>query len=163
MRKGLIMLVLSSIVAFAVSAAMGQSPVLQGEMSAQKILVDRENREVAVPAEEVYPKDTVEYTLRYRNSGSSTAKGVELTGPIPAGTIYIEKTATADENYHPFFSIDNGKTYQEAPVTYTVTNPDGEETVKKAPPQMITHIKWSVRDGIEVDQVIKVSYRVQVK
>jgi uncharacterized repeat protein (TIGR01451 family) len=163
MRKGLFMLVLASVVAFAVSAAMGQSPVLKGEMSARKIVVDRENREVAVPAEEVYPEDTVEYILKYYNSGNSTATGVELTGPIPAGTVYIEETATANEDCHPLFSIDDGKTYQEAPVTYTVTNPDGEEVEKKAPPHMITHIKWSVKSGIEVDQFVKVSYRVQVK
>ncbi len=162
MRRGLFILVLSVVVVSFCSAARGQNPVLEGSMSARKIVVS-ENRETAVPADKVYPRDTVEYMLKYRNSGDSPARGVELTGPVPPGTVYIEQTATEQGDYHPLFSIDDGKTYQEAPVTYTVTTADGRKVKKRATPDMITHIRWNLPGELKVDQEVTLSYRVRVK
>jgi uncharacterized repeat protein (TIGR01451 family) len=105
----------------------------------------------------------VEYTLRYTNSGSAPASGVNLIGPIPDGTVYLDQTATDNEKLHPLFSIDQGKSYHEAPVTYVVVNEHGAEERKEATPDMITHIRWAMRDNLGVGQEVSVSYRVQVK
>ena len=61
------------------------------------------------------------------------------------------------------FSIDGGKTYHEAPVMHTVINEHGDEELREATPDMITHIKWSVSTVLEVDREVSVSYRVQVR
>lgn len=151
------------VVLAAASPAFGQAPSLTGEMEARKIVTDENDREIAVPADNVYPHDTVEYTLKYRNSGNAAASGVHLVGPVPAGTVYLDKTATEIETMHPVFSIDNGKTYHEAPVTYVVIDENGREQRKIATPDMITHIKWVMSGVLDVGQEVSVSYRVQVK
>ncbi|MCK4349364.1 MAG: DUF11 domain-containing protein, partial [Candidatus Krumholzibacteria bacterium] len=107
--------------------------------------------------------DMIEYTLRYWNSGNASVSGVNLTGPVPAGTAYLDKTASDDEGLHPIFSIDGGKTYHEVPVTYVVITKDGVEKRKIATPDMITHVRWPVDGILEVGQEVFVSYRVQVK
>ena len=116
-----------------------------------------------MPAEKVYPNDTVEYTLKYTNSGTATAAGVDLIGPVPAGTVYIEKTATDTPGLKPMYSIDQGKTWHEAPVIVEVARKDGTVEKKKADPAMITHVKWSLAGNLDVGQEIMVSYRVHVK
>jgi uncharacterized repeat protein (TIGR01451 family) len=145
------------------SAAAAQGPALTGEMVASKIVVDKEKGEIAMPADKVYPNDTVEYTLRYSNTGTAQAAGVNLLGPIPDGTVYIEETATELNGAHPLFSIDGGKTWQEAPVMVEVVRQDGTVEKKKADPSLITHIKWSLDGSLGVGEVITTSYRVQVK
>jgi uncharacterized repeat protein (TIGR01451 family) len=145
------------------TTAFAQAPSLSGEMEARKIVVDENDREIAVPAENVYPHDTVEYTLKYRNSGNAAASGVNLVGPVPAGTVYLDRTATDFEGLHPVFSIDGGKTYHEAPVTYVVVDEDGREQEKVATPDMITHVMWVMNGTLDIGQEVSVSYRVQVK
>ena len=161
MRRSLTAAIL--VIVLAASAAYGQGPNLVGGMEARKIVLDEDNREIAVSADQVFPLDTIEYTLTYRNAGNASAAGINLIGPIPQGTIYLEETATAIENIHPIFSIDGGKSFQEAPVTYTVVNEEGEEEVREATPDMITHVQWQMDEGLDVGREVIVSYRVQVK
>lgn len=150
-------------VILAASFALAKSPNLKGEMEAHKIILDEKNREIAVPAEKVYPSDTIEYTLKYRNTGDASATGVNLIGPVPAGTAYLDGTATKIESLHTLFSIDGGGSYQEAPVKYTVVKEDGSEEIKIATPEMITHIRWMLEGTFAVGDEVAVSYRVQVE
>lgn len=161
MRRSLTAAIL--VIVLAASAAHAQGPNLVGGMEARKIVLDGDNREIAVSADQVFPLDTIEYTLTYRNAGNASAAGINLIGPIPQGTIYLEETATEIENVHPLFSIDDGKNFQEAPVTYTVVNDEGVEEVREATPDMITHVRWTMDEGLEVGHEVVVSYRVQVK
>ena len=161
MRRSLTAAIL--VVVLAASAAYAEGPNLVGGMEARKIVLDGDNHEIAVSADQVFPLDTIEYTLTYRNAGSASAAGINLIGPIPQGTIYLEETATAIENAHPIFSIDGGKSYHEAPVTYTVVNEEGEEEVREATPDMVTHVQWKMDERLEVGHEVIVSYRVQVK
>ena len=163
MKRSLMAAVLVLVLTVCVSAAYGQGPELSGEMKAHKIVMNEDNREIAVPADQVFPLDMVEYTLRYRNTGTASATGINLIGPIPEGTVYLDKTATGIEGAKPRFSIDGGKSYQEAPVTYTVINESGEEETREATPDMITHVQWRMESDLEVGQDVVVSYRVQVK
>jgi uncharacterized repeat protein (TIGR01451 family) len=163
MRRSLTAAVLFLVLAISVSGAHGQAPDLIGDMEARKIVVDENNREIAVSADQVYPLDMIEYTLKYRNTGTASASGINLIGPIPAGTVYLDLTATDIEGKHPLFSIDGGRTYQETPVTYVVVNENGEEEIREATPDMITHVQWMVNGGLDVGHELVVSYRVQVK
>jgi uncharacterized repeat protein (TIGR01451 family) len=162
MRASLTAAVLLVVLAVASASAAG-GPNLTGTMEAHKIVMGKENREMAMSAEKVYPQDKIEYTLRYKNVGDASASGVSLVGPIPAGTVYLEKTATERDAMHPRFSIDGGKNFQEVPVTYVVTNEKGIEERKVATPDMYTHVMWNVTSALEVGKEISVSYRVQVK
>jgi uncharacterized repeat protein (TIGR01451 family) len=163
MKRSLMAAVLVLVLAVCASAAYGQGPELSGEMKARKIVMSEDNREIAVSADQVFPLDCVEYTLRYRNTGSASATGVNLIGPIPEGTVYLDKTATGIDGVDPRFSIDGGKIYQEEPVTYTVVNENGEEETREATPDMITHVQWRMESDLDAGQYVVVSYRVQVK
>ena len=163
MRRSLSLVALVLTAVLAAAPAFGQSPSLEGQMEALKIVLDENNREIAVSAEKVYPSDVLEYRLVYSNSGNAAASGINLTGPIPEGTVYLDETATAAKGMHPVFSIDGGESYMEAPVTYVVVNEDGEEEVKGATPDMITHVRWRVDTVLDVGQELVVSYRVQVR
>jgi uncharacterized repeat protein (TIGR01451 family) len=163
MRRSLSVAILLLFAAVSAGAAFAQSPVLKGEMAAAKIVVDEDKGEIALSADKVYPNDMVEYTLKYTNSGTATAAGVDLIGPVPAGTVYIEKTATNIPGLKPMYSIDQGKTWHEAPVIVEVARKDGTVEKKKADPEMITHVKWSMAANLDVGEEIMVSYRVHVK
>jgi uncharacterized repeat protein (TIGR01451 family) len=163
MRRSLTAAVLVLVLSISVSSAAGQGPKLTGDMEARKIVTDENNREIAVSADHVYPLDTIEYTLTYRNTGLASASGINLVGPIPAGTVYLDLTATNIEGIHPRFSIDGGKTYQEAPVTYVAVNDAGEEEIREATPDMITNIQWMMAERLDAGHEVVVSYRVQVK
>ncbi|MCD6380333.1 DUF11 domain-containing protein [bacterium] len=140
-----------------------QAPVLKGDMEARKIVIDEKNNEVDVPADKVVPNDVVEYTLRYRNTGEASASGVELVGPVPPGTVYMEKSVSNDRDIAALFSIDGGKSYHSAPVTYFFVNKDGKKEERKATLDMITHIKWKMSEDLEASGIVTTSYRVQVK
>lgn len=163
MRASLAAVQVLFVLAFVSSAAFGSGPDLAGTMEARKILIDKENHETAVPAEKVYPNDRIEYTLRYRNVGDAVAAGVNLVGPIPAGTIYIDKTASENEVAHPRYSIDGGKSFSTPPIYYTIVNEKGEKEQRVAGPEMYTHIMWDITRALEPGKEVSVSYRVQVK
>ncbi len=150
------------IAVFAANASAGE-PVLTGEMEAQKIVMNEENREIAVPAEKVFPGDTVEYMLKYRNTGDVSASGVDLVGPVPSGTVYLDRTASDNKGLSPVFSIDGGKRYGQWPVIYEVIRKDGSSEQKVATPEMITHIKWAMGETLDIGQEVAVSYRVKVR
>ncbi|MBN1884304.1 MAG: DUF11 domain-containing protein [Candidatus Krumholzibacteriota bacterium] len=163
MRRSLSIVVLLLVVTAGASSAFAGGPALVGDMAAHKIVLNDEKGEVAVPAEQVYPEDVVEYTLRYRNSGDAPAAGVALVGPVPQGTDYLDRTATDVDGLRPIFSIDDGKTYSEAPVTYVVLTKDGGEERREATPDMYTHVKWVMGNALDVGGEVTVTYRVRVK
>ncbi len=163
MRRSLSAAIFFIIMAGTAVSASAEGPALKGEMDARKIVIDGENREIAVPAKQVYPADMVQYTLNYRNEGDSPASGVDLVGPVPSGTVYLDRTASDIEGLETLFSIDGGRTYQSAPVMYEVIRDDGSVERRAATPDMITHVKWSVNGLFNAGQEVTVSYRVQVK
>jgi uncharacterized repeat protein (TIGR01451 family) len=168
MRTSLISAVLFAFLFVALSspsgwAAPAGAPDLSSTMEAHKIVLDKENREIAVSAEKVFPRDKIEYTLHYRNVGQAPATGVSLVGPIPAGTVYIDKTASNGAAVHPFYSIDGGKSYHRAPFTYLYVDASGKERRRVATPDMYTHIKWNIDGSLDAGKDLVVSYRVQVK
>jgi uncharacterized repeat protein (TIGR01451 family) len=163
MRASLTAAVLLLVLAVVSGSAYGNGPSLAGTMEARKIVLDKENREIAVPADKVYPSDRIEYTLRYTNVGDAPAAGVNLVGPVPAGTVYLENTATESDAARARYSIDGGKSFHEAPLYYTVVNEQGVEERHVATPDMYTHIMWDIASVLEVGKEISVSYRVQVK
>ncbi len=163
MRRSLSVAVLLLFAAVSAGSVHAQGPALKGEMAAAKIVVDEEKGEIVLSADKVYPNDTVEYTLKYTNSGTATAAGVDLIGPVPVGTFYIEETATDIPGLMPMYSIDQGKTWHKAPVIIEVARRDGTVEKKKADPKMITHVKWSLAGNLGVGEEVMVSYRVHVK
>lgn len=145
------------------ASAFAQEPSLKGSMEAHKIVTDKKKNETAVPADKVVPDDVVEYTLRYCNEGETSASGVELIGPVPPGTAYIDNSISSSRVFTELFSIDDGKSYHQPPVTYTFVNEDGKEEKREATPDMVTHLKWKVNEDLESSGIVTASYRVLVE
>jgi len=115
--------------------------------------------------DKVLPGSVIQYEIIAKNTkeccpDKNTLKSVNLTGIIPMGTVYIDKSATAE--YSVEFSIDGGGTFQKEPVKYKVKLPDGKEVEKIATPDMYTNIRWVVPE-IKPQQEIKVFYRIIIK
>lgn len=160
--------VIKSVIVFSLflsvsTCVFAQAPTLEGNMEARKIVTDEKNNEVAVPADKVVPDDVVEYRLRYRNTGKVSASGVELIGPVPEGTVYIDKSVSGSKGVTALFSIDGGKEYHLPPVTYVFLNEDGKEEKREATSDMITHIKWRMSEELEAASIVTTSYRVRVE
>ncbi|MDZ7860538.1 MAG: hypothetical protein U5O15_07715 [Candidatus Krumholzibacteriota bacterium] len=156
------LIVFSLLLSVSVSA-FAQEPLLRGSMEAHKIVADKRKDETAVPADKVVPDDVVEYTLRYRNEGKNSASGVELIGPVPPGTAYIDDSISSSRVFTALLSIDGGKSYHQPPVTFTVVNEDGKEEKREATPEMVTHLKWKMNEDLEASGIVTASYRVLVE
>jgi uncharacterized repeat protein (TIGR01451 family) len=158
--------------AFAVSIILGgvamanakqaESP-LQSTMAASVISLDKNGKEVAKPAQEVEPGQTVEYTLTYKNISDQSLKGIAVTGPIPAATAYVADTAAAGVAADFKVSIDGGKTFESEPVKRVVTDEQGKQVTKIIPPSEYTQVRWVLKNPLEAGEAQTFTYRSLVK
>jgi uncharacterized repeat protein (TIGR01451 family) len=136
---------------------------LTGVVEAYKVVQGEDGTELLLPADQAKPKDILEYKLVYTNESSSPLKNITITDPIPAGLVYISKSASKPEVGEVQFSIDGGKKYQPWPIQILKKTENGEEEWVQADPEMVTHIQWVINNSIEPDREIVVSYRASVK
>ena len=131
---------------------------MTGKLVAEEATDDGQPKEKLVDLpEKVLPGNVIEYTIAAQNLKDGILKEVDIIGKIPEGTGYLDESASEI----PLFSIDDGKTYMPAPVTYTVIE-DGREVEKIATPDMYTQIKWIVKI-LQPGETPTFTYRVAVK
>jgi uncharacterized repeat protein (TIGR01451 family) len=113
-----------------------------------------------VPTKGVTPGEEIIYTLSYQNSGNEPATNVALSDPIPAGTVYINGSAT--EKGELTFSIDKGKSFKKPTLlTYEVTTA-GKAEKRTASPDDYTDIRW-ILSTLAPGEKGSVSFRVKVR
>ena len=115
-----------------------------------------------VQAQKTQPEDTLLYFLTYRNEGDTLAKDVSIVDPIPEGTEYILDSA-AGEEAEILYSINGGLSYQRPPIVYSIKKEDGSEEIKKASPDMYTHIKWLIKEPIPPKSSGRLRFKVKVQ
>ena len=144
-----------------VSLAYAQgTPRLDLRMDEQKLNLSA--AEMADEAQITYiPGDTLLYTIIASNVGDGLMTEPEIVDPIPAGVTYLANTAKGD-NANITFSIDQGRSYMPWPPTYTVRNAQGELIERKAGPEMVTHIKWSLRSSMDPGDASTLAFMVEV-
>jgi uncharacterized repeat protein (TIGR01451 family) len=89
------------------------------------------------------PGDTMTYTIYYHNIGTAPATDINLTGPVPAGTQYLEGSATAE--------------VKDAIISY-VRN----EAISQAKGEVLS-VKWEDKSRIEPGKERWVRYKVLVR
>jgi uncharacterized repeat protein (TIGR01451 family) len=136
---------------------------LTGTVEAFRVVTLEDGNEAFVPADKARPTDVIEYRLTYKNNGTEFVQSIFITDPIPSGTKYIEESASQPGNGSVEFSIDDGRTYQNWPIEIIEKTPDGREVIKRATPDMVTHIRWTLSDTFQPDRHIMVSYRTIIK
>jgi len=110
---------------------------------------------------DVLPGDTVRYELRFTNQQPGTVRNVVFDNPVPAGMRYIAQSATADrQNTSVSYSIDGGRTYSAEPTMQRVEN--GRRVVVPAPPELYTHIRWTVQGDLLPGARVTAEFRVQL-
>lgn len=107
------------------------------------------------------PGDELEYLLTATNQGDQSVLGVELVDPIPEGTHYVLDSAEG-AGLQVLCSADQGDTYAEPPLRYSVKQSDGAMVEEARPSDQYTHIKWVALDPLPPGEVLVASLRVRV-
>ncbi len=161
-RRAIFLTALVCGVCLVVSAMADQGP-LSGKVSAFRVIEHDNGREEFLSADEARPRDVIEYRLTYANQGDTTLRHVTVVDPVPAGTEYLNRSATRPYDGAVEFSIDGGKNYHNWPIRIKKTKPDGEVIEVIATSDQVTHIRWTIANDFEPETEITISYRAVVK
>lgn len=128
------------------------------EVEAQKVLTivdaDGARRTELAPMERMLPGDTVEYTIRYSNSGERPADNVVIDNPVPELLTYLFGSAEG-EGTEIQFSVD-GQAFGSAD-ELTVSLPSG--VTRRAEPEEYRAVRWRLLEPIPSGGSGSVRYR----
>ena len=97
-----------------------------------------QGREALASAEQAHPGELLEYRAVYRNDGTTEARNLAATLPIPLGTIYVPGSASPG---HVEASLD-GRQFAAVPLTRVVRGPDGRDVVREVPASEYRVLRW---------------------
>lgn len=121
--------------AFVFAADNGVSATLH----AFKVVAGKEGQKL-VATTEALPGDIIEYQVTYRNAGSTAAKDVMATLPIPEGGMhYLADSATPVKVQA---SLD-GKQFAAVPMTRTVVQ-NGKQVLETVPASEYRFLRWQL-------------------
>ncbi|SMY18044.1 DUF11 domain-containing protein [Photobacterium aquimaris] len=159
--KNLLLIIFTSLVmSFSVYAE--KMEPLSSQMDAYLVVTDKDGKENLKPAEEVVPKDKLEYQLTYTNNTEKPLKNLVITGPIPQNTFFVSGTNNTKIKSDFVVSIDGGKTFEPEPVKRMVMK-DGKEVEVIIPPEKYTAIRWMPSVPITAKEQQIFTYRIEVK
>ena len=90
----------------------------------------------------VHPGDVLRYRVQAENSGAAAVSGLAVTQPVPAGTVYVARSAEGDAAGAATvtYSLD-GKQFSARPMQ-TVVGADGVARLRPAPPESYAALRW---------------------
>lgn len=107
--------------------------------------------------------NVLRYRLVGKNEGDRPIKNLTLKQPIPKGTVFILKSAQANnQSAQITYSIDGGRSFVAAP-TVQITLANGKVETRPAPPEAYTHIRWNLPGMLAAKAPISVEYQVKVR
>ena len=158
---GLCLVTVSAGVMFSVTAK--SKPSLVSDMQAYMVKTNAEGQEYRQPAKMTEPGSILEYNLSYTNQMDKALSGLVVSGPIPANTMYIGRSAKAGVDADLVVSIDGGASFESEPVRRQQLGPDGKMQTVIIPAEKYTNIRWKVKQPIQGFGKQLYSYRVKVK
>ena len=157
------LILMISILALAVPAL--AKPALKINLKAEKEVIAKiDGKEVRkiVPAAEIFPGETIIYTLEVINSGDQPATNVKVNDPIPKETSLLIDTVFG-EGAAVTFSIDGGNTYNKPTLLkYRIERSDGTFEDLVATPDQYSDIQW-VLDIVPAGSSRTVGFKSLVK
>ncbi len=109
----------------------------------------------------LYPGDVIHYQLLFTNITDVAVRSIEFNDPLPLGLHYVSGSATADRDDAVIsYSIDGGQLYSAQPMIEQVI--DGERVLRPAPPEMYTHIRWTVPGWVQPGAQVTAEFRAQL-
>lgn len=140
-----------------VSAGVQARAEVESQLAAVKVVTGGDGKEAFQPAAEIKPGELLEYRLDYRNKGDESARGLEVTLPIPEGLEFVPDSARPR---NPRASVD-GTNFQPIPLKRRVRLPDGKEVEQLVPLAEYRFLRWSPTD-LAAGQSAKYSSRMRV-
>ena len=112
--------------------------------------------------EDVKPGEILDWQIVSSNEGTGAARDYKAVGHIPAGTVLVAGSATAESGSTVTYSIDGGKTFATQPI---IEERQADGTVKKvpAPVSMYTEVRYEWSDALAPGGKLSASYKVRVK
>jgi len=153
------------------SAASGQSRTevaeAKGETLSVKAIAEVETKASLngrdtiklMPADHVVPGDEVIYTLEIRNSGATPVLAPSVRFAIPNHMRYLADSA-AGPGADVSFSVDGGRSF-DLPENLLVAGPAGQWRAATAADY--THIRWQLKQRLNVNSVAFTRFRAVVK
>ena len=108
------------------------------ELTAQRVTKDARGAEALVSADQAKPGELLEYRALYRNAGTSEARGLAATLPIPRGTQYVRGSATP---LQVEASLD-GRTFAPVPLMRKQKTADGRTVLREVPVSEYRALRW---------------------
>jgi uncharacterized repeat protein (TIGR01451 family) len=158
---GLCLVTVSAGVMFSVTAK--SKPSLVSDMQAYMVKTNAEGKEYRQPAKQTEPGSILEYNLSYTNQMEKSLTGLIVSGPIPANTSYIGRSAKAGVDADLLVSIDGGASFESEPVHRQKRMANGKMQTVVIPAEKYTNIRWKVKQPIQGYGKQLYSYRVKVK
>ena len=110
----------------------------------------------------VEPGDLLRYRMQAENTGAAPVTGLVVTEPVPAGTVYVSRSAEGDAAgpAQVTYSLD-GHRFSEQP-TRTVLGADGAARTVPAPPESYAALRWRF-PALAAKTTLAVTYQVRVR
>ncbi len=139
-------LLLATTLAMLVLAGATRAEPVQGaaqvtsELQAWRVKADASGRETFVDSKKAGPGEILEYRLTYHNQTSSAVRNLQATLPVPAGTLYLDRSARPGQCQA---SLDGSK-YQAVPLMRDQKQPDGRVVRVAVPVAEYRYLRWAV-------------------
>lgn len=139
-----------------------QEPQLELKTTVEKeVKVKKDGKLVVekIPVQKSGPGDILLFTITYRNMGKGPAVDAQIVDPIPVGVAIITESIEG-KDAEVTCSVDNAKSWHKPPIMMQIKKPDGTQSLKPAPAEKYTHVKWVIKKPVMSGQV---SFKVIVK
>lgn len=127
------------------------------ELTAHRV-TKQHGKEALALAEQAKPGELLEYRAHYKNSGTSEARGLAATLPIPRGTQYVPGSATPGRLEA---SLD-GQTFALVPLMRKVKTGGGKTVMREVPVSEYRALRWPL-GTLAAKQSRVVAARVRVE
>jgi uncharacterized repeat protein (TIGR01451 family) len=127
------------------------------ELTAHRVTMTQ-GRETLAPADQAKPGELLEYRALYKNSGTSEARGLAATLPIPQGTQYVKGSAAPQKVEA---SLD-GRTFAPIPLMRKEKTADGRTVIRAVPLSEYRALRWPL-GTLAAKQSRSVAARVRVE
>jgi uncharacterized repeat protein (TIGR01451 family) len=138
----------------------GGRPEVKVELSGS---VEREGASLSLErVENVKSGEILDWQIVSSNDGTGAARDYKAVGHIPAGTAFVQGSASAEGGSTVTYSVDGGKTFSTQPVVEQ-QQPDGSVKQVAAPVSMYTEVRYEWSDALAAGGKLSASYKVRVK
>ena len=125
-------------------------------------IVERDKEKLQLDkVDSVKPGEILHWTIASENEGDGEAKEYKAVGKIPAGTVFVAKSAKA-QGAAVTYSIDGGKTFSAQPMIEE-KQADGSVKLVPAPESMYSQVRFEWEAPLNAKEKLNAFYDVKVK